>query len=157
MSLALHCVASQQASPQRVACEWHLLVATWMAPISQISSYASALIIFALCVVCVVFPCYCCIHTTCFYCRTIYEQLGMAVSEEQRSLYTQRVDEITPNVRYCAYNIKDMPSDLSELMKLRSSAHGDEMLASKIDVSRSPGQRLRLCDVCPDGTGTNTA
>ena len=66
--------------------------------------------------------------------RTIYEQLGMAVSEEQRSLYSQRVEEITPNVRYCAYNMKDMPSDLSELMKLRNSAHGDEMLASKIDV-----------------------
>lgn len=69
--------------------------------------------------------------------RTIYEQLGMAVSEEQRSLYSQRVEEITPNVRYCAYNMKDMPSDLSELMKLRSSAHGDEMLASKIDVRGS--------------------
>ena len=70
----------------------------------------------------------------CYVCRTIYEQLGMAVSEEQRALYSQRVEEITPNVRYCAYNMKDMPSDLSELMKLRSSAHGDEMLASKIDV-----------------------
>jgi len=61
----------------------------------------------------------------------------VAVSEEQRSLYSQRVEEITPNVRYCAYNMKDMPSDLSELMKLRSSAHGDEMLASKIDVRGS--------------------
>lgn len=69
--------------------------------------------------------------------RTIYEQLAVAVSEEQRPLYSQRVEEITPNVRYCAYNLKDMPSDLSELMKLRSSAHGDEMLASKIDVSGS--------------------
>lgn len=67
--------------------------------------------------------------------RTIYEQLGMVVSEEQRLMYSQRVEEITPNVRYCAYNMKDMPSDLSELMKLRS--HGDEMLASKIDVRGS--------------------
>ena len=80
------------------------------------------------------------IRAVCIDYRTIYEQLGMAVSEEQRALYSQRVEEITPNVRYCAYNMKDMPSDLSELMKLRSSAHGDEMLASKIDV------RLRSCD-----------
>ena len=86
----------------------------------------------------------------------IYEQLGMAVSEEQRSLYSQRVDEITPNVRYCAYNMKDMPSDLSELMKLRSSAHGDEMLASKIDVSGSHDHNVRLHDICPDGTSTDT-
>ena len=80
------------------------------------------------------------LRAVCIDYRTIYEQLGMAVSEEQRALYSQRVEEITPNVRYCAYNMKDMPSDLSELMKLRSSAHGDEMLASKIDV------RIGSCD-----------
>ena len=40
-----------------------------------------------------------------------------------------------PSIRYCAYNIGDMPSDLSQLIKLRASAPGSDILASKIDVS----------------------
>jgi signal recognition particle subunit SRP68 len=71
-----------------------------------------------------------------FYsCRTIYEKLGGAIPEEQRALYSQRVEEMVPSIRYCAYNIGDMPSDLSQLMKLRTSAPGSDILSSKIDVS----------------------
>lgn len=68
-------------------------------------------------------------------CRTIYEQLARAVLEEHRVHYHQRVDEIAPSIRYCAYNIGDMPSDVKELTKLRVSMPGYELLASKIDVS----------------------
>ena len=53
---------------------------------------------------------------------------------EQRAVYQQRVEEISPSIRYCAYNIGDMPSDINELMKLRTDAKGFDMLASKIDV-----------------------
>ena len=67
-------------------------------------------------------------------CRTIYEQLARAVLEEHRIHYHQRVDEIAPSIRYCAYNIGDMPSDVKELTKLRVSMPGYELLASKIDV-----------------------
>ena len=77
--------------------------------------------------------------------RTIYEKLAGAVTEEQRTLYSQRVEEITPNIRYCAYNIGDMPADISQLMKLKSGAIGADMLASKIDVSQSVSQSAR----CP--------
>lgn len=66
--------------------------------------------------------------------RTIYEKLGGAVSEEQRTLYTQRVEEISPNVRYCAYNMGDTQTDISQIMKLASDAPGYDMLVSKIDV-----------------------
>lgn len=38
-------------------------------------------------------------------CRTIYEKLASAFTEEQAVLYHQRVEEISPNIRYCAYNI----------------------------------------------------
>lgn len=38
-------------------------------------------------------------------CRTIYEKLASAFTEEQAVLYNQRVEEISPNIRYCAYNI----------------------------------------------------
>lgn len=37
--------------------------------------------------------------------RTIYEKLASAFTEELAVLYRQRVDEISPNIRYCAYNI----------------------------------------------------
>ena len=75
--------------------------------------------------------------------RTIYEKLAGAVTEEQRTLYSQRVEEIAPNIRYCAYNMGDMPTDVSQLMKLRSDAPGSDMLASKIDVSL-PTRRASL-------------
>ncbi|XP_069338972.1 signal recognition particle subunit SRP68 isoform X1 [Eulemur rufifrons] len=38
-------------------------------------------------------------------CKTIYEKLASAFTEEQAILYNQRVEEISPNIRYCAYNI----------------------------------------------------
>ncbi|XP_044777706.1 signal recognition particle subunit SRP68 isoform X2 [Neomonachus schauinslandi] len=38
-------------------------------------------------------------------CKTIYEKLASAFTEEQAVLYNQRVEEISPNIRYCAYNI----------------------------------------------------
>ena len=68
------------------------------------------------------------------YIRTIYEQLASAVLEEHRCHYSQRVDEIVPSIRYCAYNIGDMPSDIKQLSQLRVAAPGYELLASKIDV-----------------------
>ncbi|XP_006886257.1 PREDICTED: signal recognition particle subunit SRP68 isoform X2 [Elephantulus edwardii] len=40
-------------------------------------------------------------------CKTIYEKLASAFTEEQAVLYNQRVEEISPNIRYCAYNIGD--------------------------------------------------
>jgi len=66
--------------------------------------------------------------------QTIYEKLGGAVSEEQRTLYSQRVEEISPNVRYCAYNMGDTQTDITQLIKLTSDTPGYDLLASKIDV-----------------------
>ena len=70
--------------------------------------------------------------------RTIYEKLAGAFSEEQRNMYIQRVEEITPNIRYCAYNLDEGDTDISDLMQLRWSAAGgthDPVLTAKIDVS----------------------
>ena len=68
-----------------------------------------------------------------FHCRTIYEKLAGAFTEEQQLIYQQRVDEIAPNLRYCAYNIGD-ESALQDLQKMRVAAGGDQ-LSSKLDVS----------------------
>lgn len=71
--------------------------------------------------------------------RTIYEKLAGAFSEEHRNMYLQRVDEITPNIRYCAYNLGEAGTDINDLMQMRISSAGgvqDPVLASKIDVSQ---------------------
>uniref|UniRef100_A0A4W3GW12 Signal recognition particle subunit SRP68 n=1 Tax=Callorhinchus milii TaxID=7868 RepID=A0A4W3GW12_CALMI len=58
-------------------------------------------------------------------CKTIYEKLASAFTDEQAVLYRQRVDEISPNIRYCDYNIGD-PLAMNELiqMRLRSGESG---------------------------------
>ncbi|XP_014677050.1 PREDICTED: signal recognition particle subunit SRP68-like [Priapulus caudatus] len=68
--------------------------------------------------------------------RTIYEKLGSMLTEDLRQLYQQRVEELLPNIRYCAYNIGD-ESALSDLMQMRlasGKAGGEDLLSSTIDV-----------------------
>ncbi|XP_057311707.1 signal recognition particle subunit SRP68-like [Hydractinia symbiolongicarpus] len=68
--------------------------------------------------------------------RSIYEKLaGAFMDEGMKAMYMQRVDEISPNIRYCAYNLGQGGMDINELMKMRSSAVGQDMLAAKIDAA----------------------
>ncbi|XP_032175682.1 signal recognition particle subunit SRP68 isoform X1 [Mustela erminea] len=67
-------------------------------------------------------------------CKTIYERLASAFTEEQAVLYNQRVEEISPNIRYCAYNIGDQ-SAINELMQMRLRSGGTEgLLAEKLEA-----------------------
>ncbi|XP_012517695.1 PREDICTED: signal recognition particle subunit SRP68 [Propithecus coquereli] len=67
-------------------------------------------------------------------CKTIYEKLASAFTEEQAILYNQRVEEISPNIRYCAYNIGDQ-SAINELMQMRLRSGGTEgLLAEKLEA-----------------------
>lgn len=67
-------------------------------------------------------------------CKTIYEKLASAFTEEQAVLYKQRVEEISPNIRYCAYNIGDQ-SAINELMQMRLRSGGTEgLLAEKLEA-----------------------
>ncbi|PVD38591.1 hypothetical protein C0Q70_01207 [Pomacea canaliculata] len=63
--------------------------------------------------------------------KTIYQKLASAFTEEQQVVYQQRVDEIAPNLRYCAYNIGD-ESAIIDLQKMRIAA-GEDQLSSKLD------------------------
>ena len=72
------------------------------------------------------------VHLHC-HPRDIYEKLCGAVPDDQKAMYAQRVVEMVPNIRYCAYNIGDS-ADIAELVKLRPGAPG---LASRIDVSHT--------------------
>jgi len=68
--------------------------------------------------------------------RSIYEKLaGAFMDEDTKTMYLQKVEEISPNIRYCAYNLGQGGLDINELMKMRSNAAGQDMLAAKIDAA----------------------
>lgn len=62
----------------------------------------------------------------------VYEKLCLALPEEDQILYKQRVDELSPSLRYCAYNIGD-ESAINDLLEMRNQGHGE--LLDKLDVS----------------------
>ncbi|KAJ8399685.1 hypothetical protein AAFF_G00407900 [Aldrovandia affinis] len=66
-------------------------------------------------------------------CKTIYEKLASAFTEEQAVLYHQRVEEISPNIRYCAYNIGDQNA-INDLMQMRLTGGGGGMMAEKLET-----------------------
>lgn len=71
-----------------------------------------------------------------FVFRTIYEKLSEALNDDEVVLYKQRVEELTPNIRYCAYNIGDETA-INDLMKMRLSGKttGEDLLGADLDVS----------------------
>ncbi|XP_068177425.1 signal recognition particle subunit SRP68 [Antennarius striatus] len=66
-------------------------------------------------------------------CKTIYEKLASAFTEEMSALYRQRVEEISPNIRYCAYNIGDQNA-INDLMQMRLTGGGGGMMAEKLEA-----------------------
>ena len=66
--------------------------------------------------------------------RTIYEKLAEAVSDDAKDIYLQRSDEISPNIRYCSYNIGDETA-VEDLMKMRWKIGQEDPLISRLDVS----------------------
>ncbi|XP_055715143.1 signal recognition particle subunit SRP68-like [Phlebotomus papatasi] len=51
--------------------------------------------------------------------QLVYQNLGDALPEEEQSLYRAKVDELTPSIRYCAYNIGEGAS-MDDLLELRA-------------------------------------
>lgn len=60
--------------------------------------------------------------------QLIYENLAQAVPEEEQALYKSKCDEISPNLRYCSYNIGEETS-VDELLDLKAKG-----LLKNIDV-----------------------
>ena len=74
----------------------------------------------------------------CLCLRTIYEKMGSAFVDDMKETYLGRVEEISPNIRYCAYNIGD-ESAINDLMKMRmkgTAAGGSDVFTSSLDVSQ---------------------
>lgn len=65
--------------------------------------------------------------------KNIYEQLYKVLKDEEKmSWYKQRIDEIKPTLRYCAFNIGEQKIGAKELIK---EIKNDQTLSNKIDVS----------------------
>ena len=58
--------------------------------------------------------------------QTIYEKLASALNEEEQVLYKQRVEELNPNLRYCAYNIGDSSAQ-QDLLNMRNKGGKSEL------------------------------
>ncbi|CAG2059476.1 unnamed protein product [Timema podura] len=71
--------------------------------------------------------------------QVVYEKLATALPEEDQVLYKQRVEELSPSLRYCAYNIGD-DSSIDDLLELRSHGQGD--LLANLDVRPPLGALL---------------
>jgi len=76
--------------------------------------------------------------------RTIYESLSQAVGEEEGNLFRQKMEEITPSLRFCAYNIGD--ASRQDLMALRDGGSGGADLDNLISQTREQ-QAATLQDV----------
>lgn len=53
------------------------------------------------------------------HAQVVYENLLNALPEEEQTLYRAKVDELTPSLRYCAYNIGDGAS-MNDLIEMRA-------------------------------------
>lgn len=50
--------------------------------------------------------------------QVVYENLLQALPEEEQSLYKAKIEELTPSLRYCAYNIGETAS-MDDLLEMR--------------------------------------
>lgn len=55
--------------------------------------------------------------------RTIYEKLSLALNEEEAGLYQQRMADIVPSLRFCAYNSGDQIAK-RDLLQMRGGPGG---------------------------------
>ena len=76
--------------------------------------------------------------------KTIFESLSQAVGEEEGALFRQKMDEITPSLRYCSYNIGD--ASRADLIALRGKGGQMGDLESLISQTREQ-QAATLQDV----------
>ena len=60
--------------------------------------------------------------------------MSEAFVDDEREVYLQRVEELAPNIRYCAYNIGD-ESAIDDLRQMRLKTAGrEDPLTSRLDV-----------------------
>ncbi|XP_049800730.1 signal recognition particle subunit SRP68 [Schistocerca nitens] len=79
--------------------------------------------------------------------QMVYEKLSLALPEDDQLLYKQRVDEIAPSLRYCAYNIGD-ESAINDLLEMRSHGHGELLDTLDLLIVQTRERKAEtLCEV----------
>lgn len=58
--------------------------------------------------------------------QVVYENLAQALPEEEQIIYKAKVDELTPSLRYCAYNIGEGAS-MDDLLEMRGQGLLDNL------------------------------
>lgn len=88
--------------------------------------------------------------------QVVYENLAAALPEADCLIYNARVDELTPNLRYCAYNIGDK-SAIDDLMQMRGKLSGD--ILSNLDslITQSREKQVSVEEVFWRGKTCGTA
>ncbi|CAD7006680.1 signal recognition particle subunit SRP68 [Ceratitis capitata] len=75
--------------------------------------------------------------------QVVYENLAKALPEDEQELYHAKVNEFTPNLRYCAYNIGGGggTNKMDDLLELRAQGllENLDMLVSQTKVESSEG------------------
>jgi len=64
--------------------------------------------------------------------QTIYGKFSDTLSVDEQAVYRNMIDEIAPNIRYCAYTIGDQ-SAIDDLMHMHGSGRHDPLLSGKLD------------------------
>jgi signal recognition particle subunit SRP68 len=94
--------------------------------------------------------------------QVVYENLAKALPESEQIIYKARVEELAPNLRYCAYNIGDTTA-IDDLMQMRGKLSGDLLsnLDSLITQTREKQAnteeifwRGKSCGIVPPKAGT---
>lgn len=74
------------------------------------------------------------------YIRTIYEKLSKAGSSHQETLCQSAIDDIDPNIRYCAFKLKlgtDNSTGVEDLVKItvgKSKGVGLDLLEAEVEA-----------------------
>lgn len=68
--------------------------------------------------------------------QVVYEKLASALSEEKQQPYKQRIEELTPSLRYCAYNIgEEQGINLPELRTLGILENFDKFILQSSETT----------------------
>ncbi|XP_017844104.2 signal recognition particle subunit SRP68 [Drosophila busckii] len=75
--------------------------------------------------------------------QVVYENLAQALPDDEQELYRAKVNEFTPNLRYCAYNISGGASggNIDEILELRAQGvlENLDVLVSQTKTESSEG------------------
>lgn len=79
--------------------------------------------------------------------QLVYENLSSALPDEEQALYKAKVDELTPSLRYCAYNIGESEgTSMDDLMELRAKGLLDNLGALVAQTKTQSSEALQTTE-----------